>query len=100
MCLDVGASTGGFTDCLLQAGARRVVAVDVGYGQLHPRLRGDPRVAVLERTNARTLPAQVVREAAGAEIELVTVDASFISATLLLPRAALTRAARGARSCS
>ncbi|HEX2485962.1 MAG TPA: SAM-dependent methyltransferase, partial [Myxococcota bacterium] len=55
VCLDVGASTGGFTDCLLQAGARRVVAVDVGYGQLHPRLRADPRVAVLERTNFRTV---------------------------------------------
>lgn len=88
VCLDVGASTGGFTDCLLQAGARRVVAVDVGYGQLHPRLRSDPRVAVLERTNFRTAPAAAVREAAGAEIGLVVVDASFISATLLLPRAA------------
>jgi 23S rRNA (cytidine1920-2'-O)/16S rRNA (cytidine1409-2'-O)-methyltransferase len=88
VCLDVGASTGGFTDCLLQAGARRVVAVDVGYGQLHPRLRADPRVAVLERTNFRTAPAGAVREAAGAEIGLVVVDASFISAALLLPRAA------------
>ncbi|HYM64043.1 MAG TPA: SAM-dependent methyltransferase, partial [Gaiellaceae bacterium] len=54
-CLDVGASTGGFTDCLLQAGVARVCAVDVGYGQLHPRLRGDPRVTVLERTNVRAL---------------------------------------------
>jgi 23S rRNA (cytidine1920-2'-O)/16S rRNA (cytidine1409-2'-O)-methyltransferase len=88
VCLDVGASTGGFTDCLLQAGARRVVAVDVGYGQLHPRLRGDPRVAVLERTNFRTAAAHVVRGAAGSEIALVVVDASFISATLLLPRVA------------
>ena len=56
-CADVGASTGGFTDCLLQAGAARVLAIDVGYGQLHPRLRSDPRVTVLERTNARHLTA-------------------------------------------
>jgi len=85
VCLDVGASTGGFTDCLLQAGARRVVALDVGHGQLHPRLRADPRVAVLERCHARTVPAARVREAAGAEIGLVVMDVSFISATLLLP---------------
>jgi 23S rRNA (cytidine1920-2'-O)/16S rRNA (cytidine1409-2'-O)-methyltransferase len=71
---------------MLQAGARRVVALDVGYGQLHPRLRADPRVAVLERSNARTVAAAAVREAAGAPIGLVTLDASFISATLLLPR--------------
>jgi len=88
VCLDVGASTGGFTDCLLQAGARRVVAVDVGYGQLHPRLRADPRVAVLERSNFRTLDPDRVRDAAAAEIELVVMDVSFISATLLLPRLA------------
>jgi 23S rRNA (cytidine1920-2'-O)/16S rRNA (cytidine1409-2'-O)-methyltransferase len=87
VCLDVGASTGGFTDCLLQAGAQRVVAVDVGYGQLHPRLRADPRVAVLERSNARSIPPALVREAAGADIGLVVMDVSFISATLLLPRA-------------
>jgi 23S rRNA (cytidine1920-2'-O)/16S rRNA (cytidine1409-2'-O)-methyltransferase len=88
VCLDVGASTGGFSDCLLQAGARRVVAVDVGYGQLHPRLRADPRVAVLERSNARTLSAAAVRAAAGEEIGLAVMDVSFISATLLLPRLA------------
>ncbi len=81
-CLDVGASTGGFTDCLLQAGARAVVAVDVGYGQLHPKLRADPRVRVLERTNARHLEAAALPH----PIDLVTVDASFISARLLLPR--------------
>jgi 23S rRNA (cytidine1920-2'-O)/16S rRNA (cytidine1409-2'-O)-methyltransferase len=80
-CLDVGASTGGFTDCLLAAGAIRVVAVDVGYGQLAPRLREDPRVVVLERRNARGLePGEVP-----APIELLTVDVSFISVRLLLP---------------
>jgi len=81
-CLDVGASTGGFTDCLLQAGAREVVAVDVGYGQLDPRLRADPRVRVLERTNARGLEAAAL----AGPVELVTVDVSFISVRLLLPR--------------
>jgi 23S rRNA (cytidine1920-2'-O)/16S rRNA (cytidine1409-2'-O)-methyltransferase len=88
VCLDVGASTGGFTDCLLQAGALRVVALDVGHGQLHARLRGDPRVAVLERSHARTVPAARVREAAGGAIGLVVVDVSFISATQILPRLA------------
>ncbi|MGE3539238.1 MAG: TlyA family RNA methyltransferase [Candidatus Tectimicrobiota bacterium] len=79
--MDIGASTGGFTDCLLQAGAARVYAVDVGYGQLHWRLRTDPRVRVLERTNARYLtPAQIPEP-----IQLCTVDASFISLRLLLP---------------
>jgi 23S rRNA (cytidine1920-2'-O)/16S rRNA (cytidine1409-2'-O)-methyltransferase len=78
-CADVGASTGGFTDCLLQAGAARVVAIDVGYGQLHPRLRDDPRVVVLERTNAREL-----RELPF-EPDLVTCDVSFISVTKALP---------------
>ncbi len=76
---DIGASTGGFTDCLLQAGAARVAAIDVGYGQLHPRLRADPRVTVLERTNARN-----VRELPFAP-ELVVCDVSFISATKVLP---------------
>ena len=78
-CADVGASTGGFTDCLLQRGARRVVAIDVGYGQLHPRVRADPRVVVLERTNARTL-----RELPFPP-ELVTCDVSFISVRVALP---------------
>jgi 23S rRNA (cytidine1920-2'-O)/16S rRNA (cytidine1409-2'-O)-methyltransferase len=81
-CLDVGASTGGFTDCLLQHGARRVVAVDVGYGQLHPTLRGDARVRVLERTHAKDL----TQEGLGGPVQLVTVDASFISLRILLPR--------------
>jgi len=80
-CLDVGASTGGFTDVLLQRGAARVVAVDVGYGQLHERPRGDPRVTVLERTNAREL-----RELPFAP-ELVVCDVSFISLRLALPPA-------------
>jgi 23S rRNA (cytidine1920-2'-O)/16S rRNA (cytidine1409-2'-O)-methyltransferase len=85
-CLDIGASTGGFTDVLLQRGAARVIAVDVGYGQLHDRLRRDPRVVVLERTNAREL-----RELPFAP-ELVVCDVSFISVRLVLPPAlALTR---------
>lgn len=73
-CLDIGASTGGFTDCLLQLGAARVIAVDVGYGQLHPRLRDDPRVIVMERTNARHL-----KELPFAP-DLIVCDASFIAA--------------------
>ena len=81
-CLDLGASTGGFTDCLLQRGARQVVAVDVGYGQIDVKLRDDPRVRLLERTNARYLTWADVPEA----VDLVTIDVSFISATLLLPR--------------
>ena len=80
-CLDVGASTGGFTDCLLQAGARRVIAVDVGYGQLHPRLRGDDRVTVLERTNVRGLTELPFAP------ELVVCDVSFISVRTALPPA-------------
>ena len=80
-CLDVGASTGGFTDVLLQRGAARVIAVDVGYGQLHERVRRDPRVTVLERTNAREL-----RELPFAP-DLVVADVSFISLKLALPPA-------------
>jgi len=90
-CLDLGASTGGFTDVLLQRGAARVIAVDVGYGQLHPKLRGDPRVTVLERTNARSL-----RELPFAP-SLVTCDVSFISVRLALPPA-LALAAEGWQS--
>ncbi|MDO8491139.1 MAG: TlyA family RNA methyltransferase, partial [Dehalococcoidia bacterium] len=80
--LDIGASTGGFTDCLLQRGARRVYAVDVGYGQIDYRLRTDPRVVMMERLNARhpfSLPEPV---------DLVTVDVSFISVEMVLPNAA------------
>ncbi len=80
-CADLGASTGGFTDLLLQRGAAKVHAVDVGYGQLHPKLRGDPRVAVRERENARALTA----EALGERVDLVTGDLSFISLRLILP---------------
>ena len=89
--LDVGASTGGFTDVLLQRGAARVYAVDVGHGQLDWRLRNDPRVVVLERTNARHLTRTLVPEA----IDLVVSDVSFISLELALP-AALALARRGA----
>jgi 23S rRNA (cytidine1920-2'-O)/16S rRNA (cytidine1409-2'-O)-methyltransferase len=81
ICADLGASTGGFTDLLLQRGAAKVYAVDVGYGQLHPRLRGDPRVVVRERENARLLDA----EALGERVDLVTGDLSFISLRLVLP---------------
>lgn len=80
-CMDVGASTGGFTDVLLQRGARRVYAVDVGYGLIDARLRADARVVVKERTNARTLSAEHVPES----IDLATVDVSFISLRLVLP---------------
>jgi len=91
VCLDVGASTGGFTDVLLRRGAARVYAVDVGYGQLDARLRSDPRVTVLERTNARHLTAAQVPEPIG----LVVCDASFISLRTILP-AALALTAPGA----
>jgi 23S rRNA (cytidine1920-2'-O)/16S rRNA (cytidine1409-2'-O)-methyltransferase len=81
VCADLGASTGGFTDVLLQRGAAKVYAVDVGYGQLHPRIRGDPRVVVRERENARLLTA----ESLGERVDLVTGDLSFISLRLVLP---------------
>ncbi|MBF8257076.1 MAG: putative hemolysin [Anaerolineales bacterium] len=82
VCADVGASTGGFTDCLLQRGARRVYAIDVGHGILHWKLRNDPRVVLLEGTNARHL------ERLPEPIDLVSIDAAFISLALLLPPAA------------
>jgi 23S rRNA (cytidine1920-2'-O)/16S rRNA (cytidine1409-2'-O)-methyltransferase len=87
-CIDIGASTGGFTDCLLQRGAAHVVAVDVGYGQLAHKLRVDPRVTVLERTNARTLEPAAV----GGPADLTVVDASFIGLGKLL--GALARCTR------
>ena len=80
-CLDVGQSTGGFTDCLLQHGAARVTGVDVGHGQLHHKLRHDPRVVALEKRNARDLDAAQV----GGPFDLVTGDLSFISLALVLP---------------
>jgi len=80
-CLDVGASTGGFTDCLLQHGAARVIAIDTGYGQIDYRLRQDPRVCLREKTNARYLKPEDIPE----RVELVAMDVSFISATLVLP---------------
>ncbi len=81
VCLDAGASTGGFTDCLLQHGAARVYAVDVGHGQLHERLRNDPRVINLEHTNLRNAPPGLIPE----PVDLVTADVSFISLRLVLP---------------
>jgi 23S rRNA (cytidine1920-2'-O)/16S rRNA (cytidine1409-2'-O)-methyltransferase len=81
VCVDIGASTGGFTDCLLQHGAAKVYAVDVGYGQLAWRLRQDGRVVVIERTNIRHMPADRIAEAA----DLATIDVSFISLRLVVP---------------
>ena len=81
VCVDVGASTGGFTDCLLQHGAARVIALDTGYGQIDFSLRQDARVRLLEKTNARYLTRESIGEAA----DLVVIDVSFISATIVLP---------------
>ncbi len=83
ICLDIGASTGGFTDVLLARGAARIYAVDVGYGQLHARLRSDPRVVLRERVNARFLSRAEIPE----PVELLVADVSFISLTLILPAA-------------
>lgn len=83
ICLDVGASTGGFTDCLLKEGARKVYAVDVGYGQLNWALRKDPRVVIFEKTNFRYFDCFLIREV----VELVTIDVSFISLTKIIPKA-------------
>jgi len=81
VCMDVGASTGGFTDCLLQRGASRVYAVDVGYGQIAWRLRQDPRVTVIERTNIRYMPVERIPES----MDLITIDVSFISLKNVVP---------------
>ena len=80
-CLDVGASTGGFTDCMLQHSAASVLAIDTGYGQIHQRLRDDPRVTLMERTNARLLAPHSLPPS----IRFIAMDVSFISATLVLP---------------
>jgi len=85
LCLDVGQSTGGFTDCLLQRGAARVVGVDVGHGQLHARLREDERVVAIEGVNARALSADDLGEEGDARFDLIVGDLSFISLTLVLP---------------
>jgi len=81
VCLDVGASTGGFTDCLLQNGAKKIFAIDVGYGQLAWKLRQDPRVVVIERTNIRHMPLDAIPQ----RIDLVTIDVSFISLRIVVP---------------
>ena len=90
ICADIGASTGGFTDCLLQAGAAKVYAIDVGYGQLHQRLRTDARVILRERVNARYLSNQDLPE----EVDLMAIDVSFISLKNIVP-AALARLRSG-----
>lgn len=83
-CLDIGASTGGFTDCLLQRGAAHVTAVDTGFGQIAMKLRNDPRVRLVERTNARFLAPNALAETGAPVLTLLVMDVSFISATLLL----------------
>jgi 23S rRNA (cytidine1920-2'-O)/16S rRNA (cytidine1409-2'-O)-methyltransferase len=86
VCFDIGASTGGFTDCLLQHGAARVIAIDTGYGQMDFKIRQDPRVRLREKTNARYLTREIVtREIVGEAADFIAMDVSFISATLVLP---------------
>jgi 23S rRNA (cytidine1920-2'-O)/16S rRNA (cytidine1409-2'-O)-methyltransferase len=102
VCFDIGASTGGFTDCLLQHGAARVIAIDTGYGQMDFKIRQDPRVRLLEKTNARYLTREIVtREIMGEAADLIVMDVSFISATLVLPAVVAAvfpdAAARGGR---
>jgi 23S rRNA (cytidine1920-2'-O)/16S rRNA (cytidine1409-2'-O)-methyltransferase len=86
VCMDVGSSTGGFTDCMLQNGAAQVFAVDTGYGQIAAKLRADPRVKLLEKTNARYLTREQLQQAgANCNISFIALDVSFISVTLVLP---------------
>jgi len=94
VCLDVGASTGGFTDCLLQRGATRVIAIDTGYGQINFKLRQDPRVRLLEKTNARYLTREMLSE----PVDFIAMDVSFISASLVLP--VVVQAASSERSAA
>ena len=98
ICVDVGASTGGFTDCMLQHGAAQVIAIDTGYGQIAAKLRSDPRVKLLEKTNARYLTREQLQQAgAGEPVSFIALDVSFISVTLVLP-AVLRSAFFGPRS--
>lgn len=100
-CLDVGASTGGFTDCLLQHRAASVVAIDTGYGQLDFRLRQDPRVRLLEKTNARYLTRELLSQPTGLKsIDFIAMDVSFISATLVLPAVIQSAFAENAQPCA
>jgi len=92
VCLDIGASTGGFSDCMLQHGAARVIAIDTGYGQMDFGLRNDPRIRLLEKTNARYLAPSDM----GEPVDFIAMDVSFISATLVLP--AVIRAAASCAS--
>jgi 23S rRNA (cytidine1920-2'-O)/16S rRNA (cytidine1409-2'-O)-methyltransferase len=96
-CADIGASTGGFTDCMLQRGAASVLAVDTGYGQIAHKLRVDPRVTLMERTNARTLEPGSLVSQAPQPIGFFCMDVSFISATLVLPAVVAALAAVGSR---
>jgi len=96
-CADIGASTGGFTDCMLQHGAASVLAVDTGYGQIHNKLRSDPRVSLLERTNARLLEPGSLVPLAPAPVRFFAMDVSFISATLVLPAVVAALAPAGER---
>jgi 23S rRNA (cytidine1920-2'-O)/16S rRNA (cytidine1409-2'-O)-methyltransferase len=96
VCLDVGQSTGGFSDCLLQAGARHVVGVDVGHGQLHPKLKNDPRITMREGINCRALCAADLGDAMPAGgFDLIVGDVSFISMSLILPQLPALLAANG-----
>jgi 23S rRNA (cytidine1920-2'-O)/16S rRNA (cytidine1409-2'-O)-methyltransferase len=92
VCLDIGASTGGFSDCMLQHGAAKVIAVDTGYGQMNFKLRNDPRLRLLEKTNARYLQATDL----GEPVDFIAMDVAFISATLVLPAVIASAFANGA----